>query len=291
MKNPQEIAVLHLEDDPNDALLISRFLEMEGIPCSITVTDTKETFETALRERNFDVILSDFTIPGYNGETALRAARNLRPEIPFLFVSGTIGEDKAVEALHSGATDYVLKERLDRLGTALKRALRESSERTLRRRAEADRKELEERLRQSQKMEAVGQLAGGIAHDFNNLLVVLQGNSELLLLTEDGISLEGKECLKQMLATCQRASNLTRQLLTFSRKQPMAPKALDLNSILPGMLQMLRRVLDSRIRVTCDFENGLPSVYGDQGMLEQFLMNLVLNARDAMPGGGELAIT
>lgn len=291
MKNIPQLKILHLEDNEDDATLIRMRLGKEGLGCSTTVAATQEQFEAALRQSAFDLILSDFSIPGYDGISALETAQSLRPEVPFLFVSGTIGEDKAVETLRSGATDYVLKERLERLGPAIRRALRESSERALREKAEAAREELEERLRHAQKMEAVGQLAGGIAHDFNNLLLVIHGYSEMLLLTESALSVEGRECLRQVLATSDRASNLTRQLLTFSRKQPMALKVLNPQILLSELLRMLRRIVESNIHLDLECEDQLPCVYGDQGMLEQVIMNLVLNARDAMPNGGELRIT
>jgi two-component system, cell cycle sensor histidine kinase and response regulator CckA len=292
MNNKMPLELLHLEDNPDDAELIRRYLEKEGLACSIMVVTKGEQFEAALRECKFDVILSDFSVPGYDGSKALETARRLKPEVPFLFVSGTIGEDKAVTTLHSGATDYILKERLDRLAAAILRAVEESSERSLRKKAEAERLELEQRLRQAQKMEAVGQLAGGIAHDFNNLLTIIQGYTEVMLVTETGISSQGKQSLKQVLATSKRASELTRQLLTFSRKQSLAPKLLELNAVVGELLSLLRRVLPSGIELDwdCDCAGALPPVYADRGMIEQVLMNLVINARDAMPNGGRLSL-
>jgi PAS domain S-box-containing protein len=154
-----------------------------------------------------------------------------------------------------------------------------------------ERKALEQQLRQVQKMEAVGQLAGGVAHDFNNLLVVMRGNAELLLLKPQQHSPATLECLKQITAASERAANLTRQLLAFSRKQVMHAQSLPLNDVIGNLTKMLNRIIGEQIKLQCQFAPGLPYVHADPGMLEQVLLNLVLNARDAMLQGGELKIT
>lgn len=120
-----DLRVLNLEDNVNDAELNQAMLSARWPACSLTRVDNREDFSNALAAGNFDLILSDFTMPGFGGAEALALARQKRPEIPFLFVSGTIGEDTAIEALKSGATDYILKHRLMRLIPAVDRALRE----------------------------------------------------------------------------------------------------------------------------------------------------------------------
>jgi two-component system cell cycle sensor histidine kinase/response regulator CckA len=151
-------------------------------------------------------------------------------------------------------------------------------------------KQLEEQFRQAQKIEAVGQLAGGVAHDFNNLLTVIRGGSELLLQAEHPGSPESKELLQQIIAAADRAANLTRQLLVFSRKQVVQSQPLHLNELLENITKMLRRMVGEDIRFSCTFGPELPAVQADPGMLEQVVMNLVVNARDAMPQGGEVTI-
>ena len=148
---------------------------------------------------------------------------------------------------------------------------------------------LEEQLRQSQKMDSVGQLAGGIAHDFNNLLTIIQGHTSLLLQTSE-ISADTSDSLQQISAAAERSANLTRQLLTFSRRQVIQPKNLDLNEVVNNMTKMLRRILGEDIFLLVLQSPGLPLVFADQGMVEQLLMNLAINSRDAMPKGGELVI-
>jgi PAS domain S-box-containing protein len=153
-----------------------------------------------------------------------------------------------------------------------------------------ERKVLEEQLRQAQKMEAVGQLAGGVAHDFNNMLAVIRGNAELLLMDEDQYTTEAKEGLKHMVEASERAATLTRQLLAFSRKQILQPQPLVLNEVIANLTKMLKRVMGENIDMKCDFAAPLPYVQADPGMMEQVILNFVVNARDAMPGGGKLRV-
>ncbi|MDB6018034.1 MAG: multi-sensor hybrid histidine kinase [Pedosphaera sp.] len=152
-----------------------------------------------------------------------------------------------------------------------------------------ERQNLEAQLRQSQKMESVGQLAGGIAHDFNNILTVIQGHTSLLGMA-GGLSESAQESAQQIGLAAERAANLTRQLLTFSRRQIMQPKNLDLNEVVNNMSKMLRRLLGEDVTLQVNYTAGLPLVQADPGMMEQILLNLSVNARDAMPKGGRLFI-
>jgi len=149
--------------------------------------------------------------------------------------------------------------------------------------------ELEQRLRQTQKMEAIGQLAAGVAHDFNNILTIIQGHLSLLLTTED-FAPGTRAALTETLSASERAATLTRQLLAFSRKQLFRPAPLNLNALLDGQSSMLRRLIGEHIEVELAGEDGLPQIMADAPSLEQVLTNLVINARDAMPRGGRLRI-
>ena len=150
-----------------------------------------------------------------------------------------------------------------------------------------ERRTLEEQLRQAQKMEAVGQLAGGIAHDFNNLLMAIRSHAEFVL--EDAAPEgEAREDLRQILAGADRAADLTRQLLAFSRKQVLEAKVLDLGVTLRGMEGMLRRLLGEDIDIGIDLPDTPPTIEADEGQIQQVVLNLAVNARDAMPGGGRL---
>jgi len=149
-------------------------------------------------------------------------------------------------------------------------------------------RQLEEQLRQSQKMEAIGQLAGGVAHDFNNILTVIQGHASLLMGGHLGES-AGRSA-EQIVQAAERAAGLTRQLLTFSRRQLIQPKQLDVNKVVGNMTNMLGRLLGEDVALQLNYCQSPPMVEADAGMLEQVLLNLAVNARDAMPKGGQLAI-
>jgi two-component system, cell cycle sensor histidine kinase and response regulator CckA len=151
----------------------------------------------------------------------------------------------------------------------------------------SERKLLEERLRQSQRLEAVGQLAGGVAHDFNNLLTVISGYAEMLR-NKNGDA--GGAELAQIAGAADRAAALTRQLLAFSRRQVLQPKVIDLNEIVSGLSPMLTRLIGEHVELVVSLDDDLDPVLADPGQIEQVLMNLVINARDAMPEGGKLTI-
>lgn len=287
MKTP--LRLLQLEDSAVDAELITATLIEGGIPCQSQLVDTRQAFMAALKGGRMDLILADYSIPGFDGMTALLLARQFCPEVPFLFVSGTIGEELAIDAMHQGATDYVLKQRLGRLVPSVQRALRELDDRAERKRAEEALRQSEKQFRQSQKMEAVGRLAGGIAHDFNNLLTVIMGYSQVLS-TELGPDhpLRGK--IEETQKASERAATLIRQLLTFSSKQSLDPKVLSLNTTVTSLESLLRRLIGEDIRFVSKLDPTNGRLRADQAQLEQVLVNLVVNARDAMPKGGILTI-
>jgi signal transduction histidine kinase/CheY-like chemotaxis protein/HAMP domain-containing protein len=153
-----------------------------------------------------------------------------------------------------------------------------------------ERSSLEDQLRQAQKMESVGQLAAGVAHDFNNILTIIQGHSGLLM-SRPNLTPAMTTSIQAVSFAAERAASLTRQLLMFSRKQVMQPKSLDLKDVVANMSKMLQRLIGETIKLKCELPEQLPSIRGDTGMMEQVLMNLAVNARDAMPRGGELTIT
>ena len=408
------LRILHLEDQPNDALLVEAALKRDELDCQVQVVATREDYLAVLAGGGLDLILSDYSLPGFDGMTALSIARQQAPDVPFLFVSGAMGEDAAVESLRSGATDYVLKQRLTRLGPAVARALNEAAERRARREAEdalrreqhflravldslqtgvvacdstgtvtlfnraarethglpnaplpamerarhykllsadgktrmpdedlplfralrgervrdavlviapsngpartvlvsgqpivddlgqslgavvaqhdvTEHRHLEAQLRQAQKLEAIGLLAGGIAHDFNNLLTAIMGYGQLMQnrqQEEDPAFSDTQEILK----AADRAASLTRQLLAFSRQQVLDLRVLDLNAVVTDLHKMMRRLIGENIDLLTVPAANLGRIKADRGQLEQVLINLVVNARDAMPSGGKLTI-
>jgi hypothetical protein len=401
----KELRILHLEDSVNDAELIRSKLEEDNLACFVERVDTREVFATRLEQGRYDVILCDYTMPCYDGLSALALAREKRPDLPFIFVSGTIGEDRAVETFKKGATDYVLKDNLARLVPSVRRALRETQERQERGRAEdalreseeryralyessidavvltvtdgrtlaanpaacrmfgrteqelcrlwgeglvdaadprlpalleerastgrasgeltfvrkdgsrfigevssslfrdrhgnlrtsmvirdsTEKRKLEGQLRQAQKMEAVGQLTSGIAHDFNNILSAIIGYGNLLqmkLSKDDPF----RGFADQILVGADRAANLTRSLLTFSRKQITNLLPVNANELVKNVEKLLQSIIGEDIDFRTALDPGGLMVNTDAGQIEQVLMNLATNARDAMPKGGILSI-
>ena len=277
-----EVRILLVEDSPLDAELEELELRRSGLEFKCLRVWTRKDFIRAIEDFIPDLIISDYSLPDMDGLTTLQIAKEFLPETPFLFVSGTIGEERAIESLKSGAIDYVVKDRLDGLAIKVRRALKEVGERS-------EKRHLEEQLRQAQKMEAIGRMAGGIAHDFNNLLTVIMGCGQLSL---DGLSSDDpvRANIVQILKASERAASLTRQLLAFSRKQILAPVVMNLNHTVAEIEKMLRRVIGADIEFVTDLEGALGNVRADRGQIEQVIMNLAVNARDAMPDGGTLTI-
>lgn len=283
------LRLLHLEDNPVDAELILSTLKEGGIPCQAIRVDRRDTFVAALQEKGFDIILADYSLPGFNGISALALAQQRCPEIPFIFVSATLGEELAIDTMHRGATDYILKQRLGRLVPSLQRAFREMQDRLERKRVEEALRQSEQQLRQAQKMEAVGKMAGGLAHDFNNLLTVIMGYAQVLLgEIPPGHPLRSN--IEEMQNAGDRAATLIRQLLTFSRKQPSEPKILSIHSVVTNFESMVRRLIGEDLELRIRLSPQDLRIKADPAQIEQVLMNLVINARDAMPKGGSLTI-
>ncbi len=285
----EPLNVLLVEDSATDAKLIVHELRRRGGLVAFERVQDAIALRSALDRRRWDIVLSDSSLPSFGARAALAILQETGLDIPFIIVSGTIGEEAAVEAMRAGARDFVLKDQLARLNPAVERELRDHSVRAARRLSEENAQRLEEQLRQAQKMEAVGKLAGGIAHDFNNVLTVILGYAVLLL--EDLPSGEPMyEVVKAIADAGGRAASLTRQLLMFSRQQVLVSKVLDLNDVLSGIDSMVRRLVGEDVEIVSQPTHPLGAVRADPGSVEQVIMNLVINARDAMPTGGKVTI-
>jgi signal transduction histidine kinase len=276
------LCVLIVEDSEQDAKLLVRELTRVGYDITHERVQTAEAMEAALGRATWDVVLADYQMPAFNAPAALGILQAVGCDVPFIIVSGTIGEETAVTALKAGAHDFLVKGRLARLGPAIERGLREVETRR-------ERARLEEQLRHAQKMEAVGHLAGGIAHDFNNILTAILGYAELLTEQIDADKPIGKD-LREIEAAAERAAELTRQLLAFSRKQVLAMTPVDLNDMVRRLEPMLRRLLGEQVTIKTALAEALNPVLAAMTQLEHVLINLSVNARDAMPQGGILTI-
>jgi signal transduction histidine kinase/ActR/RegA family two-component response regulator len=314
------LRILHLEDSDLDAELIEAELDGLGHPFVIERVMTREAFAAAAIPCRHDLILADYVLPTFDGVSALGIAREQCPEVPFIFCSGTLGEEVAVEALKNGATDYVTKQRLDRLVRTVVRALVEAKARADKCAAEAalqalnetletriaertrelaeanaelkreigERERVEDALRLNQRLEAVGQLTSGVAHDFNNLLTVIAGNIEFL---ERAVSDDrSKRRLSMMKGAADRGARLTAQLLAFSRRQRLEPTPVGLNDTVASMRDLLQSSIGGAVQIETTLQVDLWPALIDATQIELVILNLAINARDAMAVGGRLTI-
>jgi len=396
---------LHLEDNIPDAELISEVILQEWPHCHIDRVQTRGEFVSAIRGKSLDLILSDFTMPGFNGLSALAIAGRHCPDTPFIFLSGTIGEDAAVEALKNGATDYVIKDRMSRLVPVIRRALqsvheskvRKETSRKLREQAElldkardaicvtdiegritysnqsaerlfgwdgpkaqgqllsellaklgctpqvkaahlalktadswtgqlqikgkdndplvvesrwtlvrddegqdqsiliintdiTEQDKLEKQFLRAQRLESIGTLAGGIAHDLNNTLTPILIAVDLLRqeITDERLV----RLLNVMDTSAHHGANLIRQVLTFARGTETDAELMpvQLSLIIRDVVELISETFPRSIKISSDADNLHDFVKGNHTKLGQVLMNLCVNARDAMPDGGRLSL-
>jgi len=410
MDETKHVRVLHLEDSPRDAEIIRDRLGAEGLVCDIVHVNNRERFESALAGDAFDVILCDYNLPDYDGISALVAARQKHPMTPVLLISGSLGEDEAVKCLQHGATDYLLKQKLERLPAAVKRALEEAEGHLKRQHTEAKLRESEERFQQlaekssegfwfvavnpqrvlyvspgmeriwglpaerfyedatilvaaihsndqshvreswdaclrgkspqfeteyrvvrpdgsvrwvldggtpirdesgqivrvsgvtrditerklsegqmlrTQRLESIGTLASGVAHDVNNALAPILMATELLRMAFPD---EASEYLELIHTSAKRAADMMKQLLTFAKGVEGERLLLQPRHLLREMEKLMKGSFPKNIELQISFAKDLWTILGDATQLEQVLLNLCVNARDAMPNGGTLTL-
>lgn len=279
------IRILLVDDDEDDFLITQDLLT--DIGDDRFTLDWVSTYEDAthkIAQGTHDIYLVDFRLGSFSGLELLRWAVESGCKAPIILLTGQGDHQVDLEAMEAGAADYLVKGQIN--PQILERSIRYAVERY---RAQAERLKLEAELRQAQKMEAIGHMAGGIAHDFNNVLTAILSYASLArrhVLPDHPVysKLVGIE------ESSQRAANLTHQLLAFARRQVVAPRVLNLNDVVLNLDKLLRRLINADIELVTLPGQNLGFVKVDPGQIEQVMVNLVVNARDAMPEGGKLTI-
>jgi len=279
----QSLHILHVEDSSDDSELVEHLLHKDGLNCEIQRIETGAELFEELEQRQYDLILSDCALPRFSGFQALEIARALKPQIPFIFVSGTIGEETAIKSLQEGATDYVLKDRMSRLIPAVRRALADANERTML-------QAMKTRLHQARRLEAIGTLAGGLAHDFNNLLQIIKTQVALLPL-ELSRPEEIIKIAETLDEAADRGSERMHELLVFARKVDVHLCSVDIVPLIYEIVDAHKAWLPKNVSINLQISEGLPSVFVDPSHFDRILTNLIINARDAMPQGGRISIS
>lgn len=288
----QNLSILIIDDDQVDREAVCRYLKKRGRTIDFHEACGGKDAEPLLREKKFDCVFLDYNMPDTDGISLLRKVYNpetgLAPS-PTVMLTGRGGESVMIDALRWGAQDYLIKD--DISPDALYIALTKAKEMHELKKSQYQATEI---LRQAQKMEAVGQMTSGIAHDFNNLLTIILGNARMQrrILNEGGdLKAEGFEKKISAIETAaNRGADLVSRLMIFSRQRPLQEETVDINRHVNEIHELLKRTLGERIEIKTAFSQDLWPVRIDTGQFENALINMAVNARDAMPGGGLLTI-
>ena len=268
---------LLIDDSPYDRELMKRTIQ-QAIPAATYVEILhQQAFEEALRELDYTMVFTDYQLKWTTGLEILKAIRARSSDLPVVMVTETGSEEIAVEAMKIGLSDYILKTHLSRLPIAIEDCLERA-------RLRAERQTLQVQMQQAQKMESLGLLVSGLAHDFNNLLAGIMGYAQRgLARTQQEHVLS--EYFQHIHTRAERGARMTRQLLAFARGTPMEQRYVDLNEQIASLLNLFRTLLGASVQFVFHADPALKAVYADPTQLEQVLVNLCMNARDAMPAG------
>ena len=274
------IRVLVVEDSELDAELVLDELGNDGMTIEWRRVENEREFLAALVEFGADIIISDVSMPHFSGYRALEISRERVPDTPFIFVSGTMGEEAAVEAVRRGATDYVLKHNLARLVPSFRRALREAEERSARSTAEKS-------LLRAQRYEGLALLASGLSHDLRNVLQPITMGASMLLEVGD----ERTRKVGLLIQDCAaRGLDIINSMLTFARGARGALERVKVRTLLEGLALLLRGSAPRTVELAIVLPDEEIELEGNYTELQQCLLNLCLNALQAMPDGGKLEI-
>jgi signal transduction histidine kinase len=281
------LRLLLIEDQESDAVLLDRALRRGGFTPSCLRVETAEEMKEALRAATWDLIIADYKLPHFDGPSALRIYKETAMDIPFIIVSGTIGEDLAVEAMKLGAHDYVMKSNLTRLVPAVERELRDAA-------ARAAHRQVEQQLRRTERLRLVGELTSSLIHDLKNPLQSILSSAELL--NVDNVKPERREKLCSMIERhVRQVSNMSDEVLDFVRGD------IRLNVHPVDLVKLIQDVAEtyslpfakSGVELICSTGcDGclIPEVICDEQRIWRVLQNLLANARDAMPEGGRITL-
>jgi signal transduction histidine kinase len=272
--------LLLIEDFEDDALLVLRELRRSGYDVTHKRVETAEALVNALDAGPWDAIIADYALPRFDALAAFSLVQQRGLDIPFLIVSGQIGEDTAVAAMRAGVHDFLLKDRLSRLGPAVARELREAALR-------AERRKMQEQLLLSDRLASLGLLAASVAHEINNPLASLMANLDFVLNPEEGsaaVSADQEQALRDCLLCSERIREIVRDIKIFSRPDEKQRGALDVHRVLDSSLRMAWNHIFHRARIVKDY-GAISPVLGNEAPLGQVFLNLLVNAADAIPDG------
>jgi signal transduction histidine kinase len=273
------LRLLLVEDDENDAMLLLRELRRGGYSVTSTRVETPEAFERELDTGRWDVIVADYSLPHFDALSAFSRVRQRGLDLPFLIVSGTIGEDTAVAAMKAGVHDFLLKDRLGRLAPAVTRELREAEVR-------AERQRMQEQLLLSDRLASLGLLAASVAHEINNPLASLMMDLDFVLGAQEAQATSGPaaQALHEARECAGRIRDIIRDIKIFSRPDEQRFGATDVHRVLDSSVRMARNHVFHRAQLVKDY-GSVPAVHGNEARLGQVFLNLITNAAQAIPEG------